>query len=330
MTGYNINEFSPNSKKIMVDIDNNEISKHKFKIDLKLFGYKYGVMSYVNWGEMLAVPHMYNTFVNTNSPTNKQGIVETVTLENNEVVITANRPSENKPQLVSRGYQKMKELYSEYKAKGLIDDDFPEYTVTKLKSKLDTFIKDILEKFSKENLGTLTELDNYQTLLTEFSKKVFFSATSWFKKYLDDKTPFVLNNSDGLKVYTYKKEYNDEAKRSAAETELDGILKDYLSKLSANSVGGKNGSYTVGGKTNKSEIPIDIDINKIKKNVTSKDIDFSATYKEVTGKASSGSTVIDQFKTIYEPIADNSKFYFFDGKNSFNDILATASKNVTT
>ena len=36
MTGYNINEFSPNSKKIMVDIDNNEISKHKFKIDLKL------------------------------------------------------------------------------------------------------------------------------------------------------------------------------------------------------------------------------------------------------------------------------------------------------
>ena len=31
MTGYNINEFSPNSKKIMVDIDNNEISKHKFK-----------------------------------------------------------------------------------------------------------------------------------------------------------------------------------------------------------------------------------------------------------------------------------------------------------
>jgi acetolactate synthase-1/2/3 large subunit len=36
MTGYNINEFSPNSKKIMVDIDNNEISKHKFKIDLKI------------------------------------------------------------------------------------------------------------------------------------------------------------------------------------------------------------------------------------------------------------------------------------------------------
>ena len=34
MTGYNIPEFSPNSKKVIVDIDQNEINKHKFKIDL--------------------------------------------------------------------------------------------------------------------------------------------------------------------------------------------------------------------------------------------------------------------------------------------------------
>ena len=33
MTGYNIAEFSPNSKKIFVDVDVNEIQKHTFKID---------------------------------------------------------------------------------------------------------------------------------------------------------------------------------------------------------------------------------------------------------------------------------------------------------
>jgi acetolactate synthase-1/2/3 large subunit len=33
MTGYNIAEFSPNSKKIFVDIDENEIKKHTFKVD---------------------------------------------------------------------------------------------------------------------------------------------------------------------------------------------------------------------------------------------------------------------------------------------------------
>jgi acetolactate synthase-1/2/3 large subunit len=36
MTGYNIKEFSPKSKKIYVDIDKNEIEKHKFHIDVKI------------------------------------------------------------------------------------------------------------------------------------------------------------------------------------------------------------------------------------------------------------------------------------------------------
>jgi len=34
MTGYNLKEFAPNSKKIFVDIDKNEINKHSFNIDL--------------------------------------------------------------------------------------------------------------------------------------------------------------------------------------------------------------------------------------------------------------------------------------------------------
>ena len=34
MTGYNLPEFSPNSKKVIIDIDQNEIDKHKFNIKL--------------------------------------------------------------------------------------------------------------------------------------------------------------------------------------------------------------------------------------------------------------------------------------------------------
>ena len=298
-----------------------------FKIDLKLFGYKYGIMSYVNWGQMLAVPHMYNTFVNTNLPTNNSGI-DQMGENSPQVQRQLNLTSQNKPQLVSRGYQKMREVYSEYKAKGLIDDDFPEYTVTKLKTKLDTFIKEILEKFSKENLGTLTELDNYQTLLTEFSKKIFFNTNSWYRTYMETQGPLVL--TDGLKVYTYKKEYDDESKRAAAETELDGIIKDFLTKLGSNSVAGKNGSYIVGGKTTKSEIPVDVDINKFKKNISSKDVDFSASFKEITGKPVSASTDLDYFINISTPVIDRSKWFIFDGKNTFNEIIATVSKNVTT
>jgi len=36
MTGYNTKEFSPNSKKIIIDIDDNEASKHPFPIHLKI------------------------------------------------------------------------------------------------------------------------------------------------------------------------------------------------------------------------------------------------------------------------------------------------------
>jgi acetolactate synthase-1/2/3 large subunit len=36
MTGYNIPEFSPYSKKIIIDIDRNEINKHQFDIDLRI------------------------------------------------------------------------------------------------------------------------------------------------------------------------------------------------------------------------------------------------------------------------------------------------------
>ena len=52
MTGYNIKEFSPNSKKIFVDIDENEINKHSFNIDLKIIGDLvdfFNLIKFTNW-----------------------------------------------------------------------------------------------------------------------------------------------------------------------------------------------------------------------------------------------------------------------------------------
>jgi acetolactate synthase-1/2/3 large subunit len=36
MTGYNFNQFAPNAKKILVDVDVNEMNKHKFDVDRKI------------------------------------------------------------------------------------------------------------------------------------------------------------------------------------------------------------------------------------------------------------------------------------------------------
>lgn len=48
MTGYNIQNFSPHSKKIIIDIDANEIKKHQFKIDLSIIADLKDFFKYVN------------------------------------------------------------------------------------------------------------------------------------------------------------------------------------------------------------------------------------------------------------------------------------------
>lgn len=49
MTGYNLPEFSPNSKKVFVDIDINEIKKHKFNIDLGIVSDLSNFFDYINY-----------------------------------------------------------------------------------------------------------------------------------------------------------------------------------------------------------------------------------------------------------------------------------------
>jgi hypothetical protein len=68
----------------------------------------------------MAVPQMYNNTVTQAPVTQTQG--NEISSSNTVVA----------PTVVSRGYQKMKEVYSNYKSKGLIPDDFPEITLNQL------------------------------------------------------------------------------------------------------------------------------------------------------------------------------------------------------
>ena len=282
-----------------------------FKIVLKFFGYKYTVMSYVNWGAMMAVPHMYNNFVST-----AQASTNTPAGSNLDKMSAKQ---------VSRGYQKMKELYSEYKSKGLIDDDFPEITITQLKARLDRFINNILEKFTKENLGSITELDNFQTQLTEFQKKVFFYGDSWFETYMDKTTSYSLKDTKEV-VYTYKKDYSDPNKQAEAETKLAGIFTEYQKLLQSNSVAGKNGSYTVGGKITKSEVPINATVEKCYAKINPlTDIDFAKTYEERNGKPAKTQIELDTFIAT-NSIVPGTKFFVFEGTDHFIDITEKTAK----
>lgn len=245
-----------------------------FKIDLKFYTYKYTILSEINVGHMLAVPHMYKSRIQ---------IQPTTSTSDNKFTKVENG-------VVERGYQKVKELYSEYKSKGLIADNFPEITVVQMKERLENFLKNELDKFTKENLKPLTDLNTYQETLQKYAGVVFYyknasgnEEKAWAETYLDKTTPLILKN--GLQVYTFKKEYNAQ-KKEDAKTKLRSIITEYNEKLNNNETVGSNGKYTIGGKSKNVSVPNKIKYETFIPNppVLPEDIDILKTYKVVTGK----------------------------------------------
>ncbi len=294
-------------------------SSGNFVIKLKFYGYKYTLLSYINWASLMSVPHMYNSNVST---------VKFTTTDNQTNVSSISKKT------VSRGYQKIKEVYSEYKSKGLIGDDFPEITLKQLKSRLDLFITDVLNSFSKQNFAVLTEIDNYSRIIYEYNQKVFQSQTeSWFNKFMDTTNYLVIKNTD-VKVYQFKKELNTETLRTEAITILEGYITEYNKKLSDNPVLGKNGRVTINVNEVQKTVPVDISLQTFKYPITVDDINFEQSYlqRNPTVKNSSG-PVYDKFVTdskneFFSAGTTQSTFYYFEGKNSFRDKIITIEKTV--
>jgi len=242
-----------------------------FKIDLKFYTYKYTVLSEIPMAYLMAVPHMYKSRVKVQ------------TIQGN----TDSQFVDVKDGVVERGYQKVKEMYSEYKSKGMIPDDFPEITLVQMYEKLENFLKNELDKFTKQNLDPLTDLDTYQKNLNDYKGYVYYftqgEEPAWAKTYLDETTPIILKN--GVKVLTFKKEYNGQ-KKEDAKSKLKSLIDKYNELLKNNKTVGENGSYTINGKTKKASIPVKISYDTFLPNpeVQQEDIDLKETYKAVTGK----------------------------------------------
>jgi len=296
-------------------------STHNFQIKLKFYGYKYTLLSYVNFGALMAVPNMYKSTVTSTPIVKEQGN------------IVSSSTSVTAPQVVSRGYQKMREVYSDYKSKGLIPDNFPEITLLELKYRLQTFVKEVLDQFEKENLGLLTDMTLYTNNLLTFQQIVFlYSSSSWFAKNMDRNFPLVLK--DKRNVYLFKKEI-DVQKRYFEEVKLVGDIQQYKDVLGQNSVFGLNGSYTVGGIKTQSSIPNDVTIEKIKVKIGLGDIDLVASYlaqkNAPKGNFIETDSVIVNYKnTLQTLLNENDNFvYVFEGPDSFMDITDRMAKKAS-
>jgi len=237
-----------------------------FKISLKFYTYKYTALSEVSMGYLIATPHMYKSRIKVQ--TQEGGPSNFSNVDN---------------QIVEKGYQKVKEMYNEYKSKGLIADDFPELTLVQLRNNIENFVKNILDSFTKQNLDPISQLDDYQKALNEFERDVYLYLSSgkgsWFDKYMDRVNFLVLK--DKTKVYTYKKELDAQG-RTNAKTELNKLLLEKNTLLNSNPTVGKDGSYTINGKTKK--ITIANNINETiftATNVNENNVDLTTTFKQL-------------------------------------------------
>lgn len=297
-----------------------------FNIDLKFYTYKYTVLSEITMGALMATPHMYQSRFTISS--NSGGTSKTT--KTNDIV-------------VERGYQKIVEMYSEYKSKGLIPNDFPEITVMQMKDRIENFITNVLESFTKQNLDPLTDLDTYSNKLRDYQKDIYYTLqTSWFRKYMDMDGYYILNT--GQKVYTFKKNTSLEIKSNAV-SDLKGIIDKYNVLLNSNKTCGDNGSYEINNKKTECKIPNPVKYEIFPIDVNYNSLNLEETYKsqrknsqptpEDLSKFQAELTNSDILNNITITLKGGSKqvtsqYFVFEGKNSFIDLTDKMNKDLQT
>ena len=211
-----------------------------FHITLSMVTYKYNVLNEVTMAAAIATPQMYQ--------------------KNIDIKGVEGGPSQfaNLSSLsVSLGKQKMHEMYSEYKTKGLIPDDFPEITILQMYYRLENFIKNTLESYIQQNLDPLNNVQEYEKKLREYQGNIATYQKSWKDKYMDNEN-FYVSNLSGEKLYSFKKEFDEQSKREVALAELKKYITEYNEILNKNETVGTNGSYEINGNLEKCTIPNNI------------------------------------------------------------------------
>jgi len=218
-----------------------------YQVSLEFKGYKFNVLNEISMGHLMAVPHMYGqTFNISTTPGGTQESNKGAESQSKVQGVVSKNNSQSDTSIVSqivseKGYQKIVEVYSEYKSKGLIPNDLPELTLYQLMTKLSTFENNIMDSFPKAKVEPLTNIRNYKEVLKQYFSAVRGANVSWFNTYLDPK-PIVLNNTNE-KVYVYKK--LSQADKDTASKLLESYVDKFNKALSENVTLGKNGTAPI-------------------------------------------------------------------------------------
>ena len=224
-----------------------------FDITLSFEPYQFNILGEVTLSDLIALPNMYETQISTLLNSNAS---------NNNVQVNTNQNTVSS-NTVTKGYEKIREVYNEYKSKNLIDKNVPEYTLIEFRENLVKYIQNIQQNYQKQSLTGLTNAEIYKNDLGQFTNEVYSNSDSWWKKNIDLTNGIVLGQpGDLISIFPLKKEINDdEPKRKNTDSQLESILNTYKKKLTENQTFGLGKSYTIGTKNVSSEIPFNLIIN---------------------------------------------------------------------
>jgi len=302
-----------------------------YQISVEFRGYKFNILNEISMGHLLALPHMYSQTYNvsptpvgtqqSNKTTEAQGKTQVGQVKNN----TSNTEAKTVEVTSNRGYQKIIEVYSEYKAKGLIAPDFPELTLMQLTNKLQNFENIIQASFNKAEVEPLTNIRTYKEYLQEYFNTIRGNSISWFNKYLDPK-PIFLNNKE--RVYTFNK--IDPAKQDEAIAELKKNVEVYNKYLADNPTLGNAGP---------AKIPNPIKFETIVNDkVTYDQVNWAETTTQQTGIPQTAigfsdlmNETVNKYNTIPSLVKDSNgnisvvrpTFFIFEGDGRFDKTVSS-------
>ena len=266
-------------------------STSNFEITLNFQGYQYGVLNDITLGEVLALPQMYVK----RTTENVGGQVSNIPS------ISANAVTK----FSQRGYEKIVQVYRDYKSKGLIDKDFPELTINQLITILENFVSSKLKSFGTISMEKLNDIPKYKEVLDNFRKQVVTSVTpqSWVNKYLDLENPFyyAIETTTGtsyreeIPIYTFKTGTKDEQKITAYN-ELTAIFRKNSISLSEVKTF-SSGQYAIVNDINVLSVS-KLDINS-QTLIDFAELTFEKRNAGVTPTQDQLQTIINEIKTLF-------------------------------
>jgi len=196
-----------------------EQSTGNYNIDLQFIARTSAILDDIRLGYLFALPNMYPRYevpVINSDTTSQQATAS-------QQQIGVNVAQQSTIVRTSRGYNKIKEVFEEYKKDGLIDSSVPIMTLNEMQINLSKYTQFLNDEFEKLPFEDLVALQKYKETVDTFSTEI----EKWRTTYTDNGNILVL--TDKTKMYQLKNlTINDESsnttKSNTANAELEKIL----------------------------------------------------------------------------------------------------------